>query len=79
MSANLIYRIVLDRHGKGDTWHYSDAYRLQKLYVQESATYVCVECARKDSVNHRLTCETSDEIWSWTRMRVAMLLRTDPR
>jgi hypothetical protein len=38
---------------------------------------VCVECARKDSVIHRLTtCETSVEIWSWTRIRVAMLMRT---
>lgn len=81
MPANLIYRMVLDRHGKGDTWHYSEADGLPKLYVQESATCVCVcvECARKGSVIHRLmTCETSAEIWSWTRMRVAMLMRTDP-
>jgi hypothetical protein len=81
MSANLFYRMVLDRHGKGHTW-LSGADRLQKLCVQESATCVCVcvECARKDSIIQRLTTfETSAEIWSWTRMRVAKLLRTDPR
>jgi len=50
-----------------------------KSYTSRSLLHMCVECARKDSVNHRLTCEMSDEIWSWTRMRVAMLLRTDPR
>jgi len=43
-------------------------------------TASCRQCGRRDTLLHRLTeCAHGTEIWEWTRRRLAMILRVDPR
>ena len=40
----------------------------------------CPCCGRMDTLLHRLTeCHVMADVWSWTRERIALMLRTDPR
>ena len=48
--------------------------------IQRSATNQCQHCGRPDTLIRRLTeCSEGTAIWSWTRPRLAIILRTDPQ
>jgi hypothetical protein len=52
--------------------------RLHKIRL--APTDQCRLCAKKDTLDHRLTeCENGTMTWEWTRQRIAMMLRTDPK
>jgi hypothetical protein len=51
--------------------------RLQKIQLAE--TNNCNECGKVDSRLHRLIeCGERSAIWTWTRQRIAWILRTIP-
>lgn len=51
--------------------------RLHKIHLQ--ASDACTKCAQTDTLLHQLTtCGTAAEIWTSTRSRLAMMMRTDP-
>jgi len=44
-----------------------------------SPTDRCTRCQEKDTIQHRITgCEEGSQQWSWTKQRIAYMLRTDP-
>jgi len=53
-------------------------YRLAK--IQRSTTNNCQHCVRVDTLIHRLTeCSEGADIGGWTRSRIAIILRMDPK
>jgi len=46
--------------------------------IQRCATNNCQHCGRVDILIHRLCSEGAD-IWRWTRSRIAIILRMDPK
>ena len=64
------YRAVHDIIPTNETLH--------KIGLRDMPT--CTWCQQTDTIEHRLTaCIGSDEIWSWTRARIAAILRMDDR
>ena len=52
--------------------------RLHKIRI--APTDLCSACPEKDTLRHRiLECGAGRHQWAWTRQRVALMLRTDPR
>jgi len=52
--------------------------RLHRIRLMDTDN--CTQCGRQDTVLHRLTeCGVEQEIWEWTRTRIARIRRTDPR
>jgi len=52
--------------------------RLFAMHLVDTAS--CRQCGRPETLLHRLTeCAHGTEIWEWTRRRMAMILRVDPR
>ena len=52
--------------------------RLHTIRLRETPR--CMKCGQTDTIMHRvMSCETAQDIWSWTRFRIALMLRTDPR
>ena len=52
--------------------------RLHRLRTVD--TEDCTLCGKQDTIIHRLTeCGTGEEIWEWTRIRLAAIHRTDRR
>ena len=52
--------------------------RLARIRLRD--TDKCPLCGRTDTLLHRLTeCNDMADIWVWTRVRIALMLRTDPR
>jgi hypothetical protein len=53
----------------------------QRLHaIRLSQTDLCPMCHVKDTLTHRITgCGEGNRQWIWTRQRLAVILRTDPR
>ena len=52
--------------------------RLAAIHLADSN--LCDKCAKTDTLIHRLTdCSPSADIWHWTRIRLAIISRTDQR
>ena len=52
--------------------------RLKRISLVETEN--CTLCGEKDTTVHRLTeCGAAEEIWEWTRIRLAAIHRTDQR
>ena len=52
--------------------------RLHRIQLAETEN--CTLCGEKDTTVHRLTeCGAAEEIWEWTRIRLAAIHRTDRR
>jgi len=50
--------------------------RLHRIHLVESEA--CSLCGKQDTTLHQLTeCRISQEIWDWTRTRLALIHRTD--
>jgi hypothetical protein len=48
--------------------------------IQERDTNQCTHCDQPDTILHRLTqCGEVSDIWHWTRLRMALMLRMDLR
>ena len=60
--------------------HYLIPTNDQLAKIQWSITSNCQHCGRVDTLIHRLNecCERAD-IWRWTRSRIAIILRKDPK
>jgi hypothetical protein len=78
ISANPFYKIIFDR--RGIEWHTILFRRRLGFKRGTSRSLTCMKFAQRDTIIHRLTtCRTSAEIWSGTRLRLAMMMRTHPR
>jgi hypothetical protein len=52
--------------------------RLHKIGLMDKDK--CTQCGRQDTMLHSLIeCGVGQEIWEWTRTRIARICRTDPR
>lgn len=52
--------------------------RLHRIRLMDTDN--CTQCRRQDTMLHRLTeCGVGQEIWEWTRTRIARIQRTDRR
>jgi len=52
--------------------------RLHRIRLMH--TNNCTQCERQDTMLHRLKgCGVGQDIWEWTRTRIARIRRTDPR
>jgi hypothetical protein len=53
----------------------------ERLYaIRRAPDNACRTCMKKDTLQHRLTvCGDGRHQWEWTRRRLALMLRTDPR
>jgi hypothetical protein len=52
--------------------------RLARIHLSDTAQ--CPHCGRTNTILRRLTeCNDTAQIWNWTRARIAMMLRTEPR
>jgi hypothetical protein len=52
--------------------------RLHRINI--AATNKCHTCEETDNIGHRLTgCEGGDEMWEWTRVKLAVMLRTSAK
>jgi len=48
--------------------------------IQRSTTNNCQHCGRVDTLIHMLTeCSEGADIWRWTRSRIAIILRMEPK
>ena len=55
-------------------------YQRTPAAIQLSDTELCNQCVKTDTLQHRITdCGEGAIIWNWTRARIAVLLRIDPR
>jgi hypothetical protein len=52
--------------------------RLYNIRLRETPR--CMTCGQTDTILHRvLSCANARNIWIWTRFRIALMLRVDPR
>jgi hypothetical protein len=52
--------------------------RLHKIKMVP--TDLCETCNKTDTLQHRLTeCGEGPKMWEWTRRRIEIMLRTDPK
>jgi hypothetical protein len=42
-------------------------------------TPMCLTCGKTDTTFHREMCSGASDIWIWTRFRIALMLRVDPK
>ena len=52
--------------------------RLAAIHLTD--THNCSRCGQPDSLQHRITdCKEGPTIWNWTREKLGLILRMDPR